>query len=666
MNSSEPVAATDLAAEAGRLKIALEQGRFAEVIGAAPALLEADPGHRALRYYLAVAQRLTTDIPAALATLARLEEFHPFYSRTFQERGHCFIFLRDAPRAIEAFERAVQLNPALDASWRSLATLYRMTGNTAASLNASRHLDKLVSLPVDITAARSMVSDGDLAEAEALLRPYLGRHPDDVEALRLLATIARENEFTPDAEVILEQVLKLAPDYNAARYDYVLTLIDLHKHQRAREESERLLAAEPGNTGARITYASILMALGELDAAIEGYQRCLAAMPTDAELHQSLGHAYKTTGDQARAVESYRRAADVRPGFGEPFWSLANLKTYRFTDDELARMRQFEARPTAQQVDRYHLCFALGKGLEDRQEYEESFAYYARGNVLKKLENRYQPDLQERAARRQLAIGDAAFYAERTGWGSADPAPIFILGLPRAGSTLLEQILASHSMVEGTMELADIPRLVGSLGSFNSPTRSHYPEALSELTAEQCRAFGEKYLRDTMAYRVGKPFFIDKMPNNFRNIALIQLMLPHARIIDARRDAMDCCFSNFKQLFASGHQFSYSLSDIGRYYRTYVEMMAHWDRVLPGRVLKVQHEDVLADLESSVRRILDYCGLPFEPACIEFYKNTRRVHTASAEQVRRPINRDGVGQWRPYAPYLGELTAALGDLARTD
>jgi tetratricopeptide (TPR) repeat protein len=664
MENSKPLTHSPDEVVLASLRQALASGRLNEVMAGVGPRLATEPGHRDFLYLQAVAQRLSQAIPDALVTLATLESFHPTYSRLFQERGHCYVFLRDARRAIEAYERATQLNAALDGSWRALVTLYRMTGNLGAASNAGKHIEKLTSLPVEITTARSMIADGDLREAEALLRPYLQRNPEDVEGLRMLATIARQNEFTTDAEVILRKVLELAPDYNAARYDYIMVLVDLHKHEQARLESQRLMDLEPNNTGARITHASILLALGEVTAAISLYQQCFTGRESDGELYQSLGHAFKTIGDRENAVTSYRRAAELRPGFGEPFWSLANLKTYRFTDDEIARMRSFEAAHTTNRVDRYHLCFALGKGLEDRGAYAESFAYYERGNALKKEETRYRSEWQERAASRQLEIANADFYADRRCWGCPDVGPIFVLGLPRAGSTLLEQILASHSMVEGTMELADIPRLVGSLGAFDSVTKGHYPDALLELTAEQCREFGERYLRDTKAYRVGKPFFIDKMPNNFRNIALIHLILPNARIIDARRDAMDCCFSNFKQLFATGHQFSYSLSDIGRYYRTYVAIMAHWDEVMPGRVLRVQHEDVLDDLEGSVRRILDYCGLPFEPACVEFHKTERRVHTASAEQVRRPINRDGVDQWRPYDAWLGPLRAELGPLAR--
>jgi tetratricopeptide (TPR) repeat protein len=476
--------------------------------------------------------------------------------------------------------------------------------------------------------------------------------------------LARQFEYNTDAEVLLDKLLAKAPNYNSARYDLILTLVDLHKHQRAREESERLMAAEPRNPGVRVTHAGILMALGDVNGSIERYQALLQQMPRDSELHQSLGHAYKTNGESAKAIESYRRAVEVRPDFGEAYWSLANLKTYRFTDAELERMRHYEAQPYLQQADRYHLCFALGKALEDRGDYAESFTYYDRGNALKKEGSLYRAAAQERAVNKQMELCTPEFFAERRGWGCPDASPIFVLGLPRAGSTLLEQILASHSQVEGTMELANIPRLVGSLGSGDKFGDTHYPGVLPQLTAEQCREFGEAYIRDTRVYRTGKPFFIDKMPNNFRNIALIQLILPNAKIIDARRDAMDCCFSNFKQLYANGHPFAYNLDDIGRYYRSYVSLMDHWDQVLPGRVLCMRHEDVLADLEGSVKRILEYCGLPFEPGCVEFHRTERRVHTASAEQVRRPINRDGVDQWRPYEPWLGPLKDALGPLAR--
>ena len=647
------------------LRASLGRGRYVEVLQVADAYLGEHRGHRDLLYLVAVAQRMLHRIPEALGTLATLQSFHPRYSRLFQERGHCHVATRDAVKAIEAFEWAIRYNPALPATWQALEKLYRIAGRPEDSANAASHVAKLASLPPAVVAARGMVADGDLQDAERTVRAHLADQPDDVEALRVLSMIARHFEYNTDAEVLLDKLLAKAPDYNSARYDLVLTLVDLHKHERAREEAERLMAAEPRNPGVKVTHAGILMALGDVDGSIERYQKLLETMPRDAELHQSLGHAFKTKGETAKAIAAYHASIEARPDFGEAYWSLANMKTYRFTDFELQRMRRYEAQPQLQHADRYHLCFALGKALEDRGDHAESFTYYQRGNALKKEGSLYRPAAQERAVRRQMEICTPEFFAARRGWGCPDPSPIFVLGLPRAGSTLIEQILASHPQVEGTMELANIPRLVGSLGSGDRFGETHYPGVLPELTEAQCRAFGEAYIRDTRVYRKeGKPFFIDKMPNNFRNIALIQLILPNATIIDARRDAMDCCFSNFKQLYANGHPFAYDLEDIGRYYRAYVELMDHWDRVLPGRVLRVQHEEVLADLEGSVRRILDHCALPFDEACVQFHRTDRRVHTASAEQVRRPINRDGVDQWKPYEPWLGPLKTALGPLAR--
>jgi tetratricopeptide (TPR) repeat protein len=381
-------------------------------------------------------------------------------------------------------------------------------------------------------------------------------------------------------------------------------------------------------------------------------------------LHLAIGHAHKTVGRQQEAVASYRRAAEVRPNFGDAYWSMANLKTYRFTDEEMAQMRAQESAQTTPIVDRYHLCFALGKALEDRRDFAESFRYYRLGNALKADELRYDPDALERNLRRQALVCTPEFFAARHGAGSPDQSPIFIVGLPRAGSTLVEQILASHSMVEGTKELADIPRLVHQLnGRESNDSKPRYPAVLAELRIDQLKHFGEKFIADTHVYRRGKPFFIDKMPNNFRHIGLIHLILPNAKIIDARREPMACCFSNFKQLFASGQEFTYGLEDIARYYRSYVELMNHWDAVLPGKILRVQHEDVVEDLEGSVRRILDFCGLEFQSPCVEFHKTERSIRTASSEQVRRPIFKEGLDQWRNFEPWLEPLRTALGPLA---
>ena len=325
-------------------------------------------------------------------------------------------------------------------------------------------------------------------------------------------------------------------------------------------------------------------------------------------------------------------------------------------------MRAAEAAASTVAIDRIHLCFAIGKALEDKDQIADSWHYYARGNALQRAESRYRPEILETNTRQQIAVCTRNFFQSRAGWGLPDRDPIFILGLPRSGSTLIEQILASHSQVEGTQELADIQRIVLDLqGRDPDLDNPRYPGALTDLMRDDIDSFGRRYMEDTRIYRSDRPFFIDKMPNNFRHIGLINLMLPNATIIDARRDPLSCCFSNLKQLFAQGQEFTYGIEDIARYYRTYLDLMAHWDKVLPGRVLRVQHEDVVDDLEGSVRRILDHAGLDFEPGCIDFHRNRRSVRTPSSEQVRRPIFRDGLDQWKKYEPWLEPLKKALGD-----
>ena len=428
------------------------------------------------------------------------------------------------------------------------------------------------------------------------------------------------------------------------------------------EFAQQLLVLEPGNADYRSLAASIAVGLGEHDKAIALYRDMLIDTPASADVHLWIAHALKTVGQVPEAIDAYRAAVETRPDFGDSYWSLANPKLYRFSDQEMARMRAQEAAASTGLVDRYHLCFALGKALEDRDQIAESWLCYDRGNALKRSESSYRPEIMETNTRHQIEVCTRDFFDRRSGWGDSRPDSIFILGLLRSGSTLLEQILASHSQVEGTQELADIQRAVLEIQGRDSDLGNpRYPAALAEMTREDFIRLGERYLAETLVYRGERPFFIDKMPNNLRYIGLIHLMLPNARIIDARREPMACCFSNLKQLFAQGQEFAYDVEDISRYYRTYLDLMRHWDSALPGRILRVHHEDVVNDLEGGVRRILDYCGLAFEPTCIEFYKTQRSVRTPSSEQVRRPIFRDGLDQWRKYEPWLGPLKVALGD-----
>jgi len=657
--------ASPVEAEVRRIRGLLERSQFARALEAAEVLLAQVPENRDVLYMLAVSQRYLQRIPDALATLARLETVHPNFSRLFQERGHCHVALRSAESAIAAFLHAVNLNPALPASWNALQVLFRMTGQEANALMAASHVTTLGALPTEVVTATSMFSDGEVHEAERIVRGYLLAHGNDVEAMRLLAKIGTKVDVLDDAELLLDAVLTLAPDYSAARFDYVQVLLGRHKHVKALEELDKLLKVEPLNRSYRTAQATARVGLGEFERAIELYRELLNETPQAAELHLSIAHALKTLGRRDEAIESYRTAAAIRPGYGDAYWSLANLKTYRFTDDEITRMRAAEAAPNTQLVDRFHLCFALGKALEDDGQYAVSFGYYERGNALKKAESRYRPESIERNAHLQISVCTAEFFRARQGMGCASAAPIFIVGLPRAGSTLLEQILASHSQVEGTTELPEIPRLAQELqGRESTDSNPRYPGVVRELTAADFQRLGDKYLADTRVYRAGKPRFIDKMPNNFRHIGLIHLILPNAKIIDARREPLACCFSNFKQLFASGQEFTYSLEDIGRYYRSYVELMQHWDSVLPGKILRVQHEDVVEDLEGNVRRILEFCGLPFESQCVEFYKTERSVRTASSEQVRQPIFKEGLDQWLYFEPWLGPLKEALGETAK--
>jgi tetratricopeptide (TPR) repeat protein len=660
-------APTAVELEIRRIRKLTKARHYPEALGLLEPLLAQFPENRDALYLQAMNLRFLNRFNEALGVLERLQQQHPRYSRLYQERGHCHVALRDAPKAIAAFLHGVNINPALPASWDMLQRLYRMAGEGNKAGTAGEHIVKLQGLPPPVVEATSLFSDGDLLPAENIVRAFLLRHGDHIEAMRLLARIGMERDVLDDAELLLESVLKLAPDYRAARFDYARTLYRRQKCAQSRAEMEKLLKLDPDNREYLKHYAASCVGLGDYEPIIELYRRLLTGTPPAsaeaADLHLWIAHALKTLGRQQDAIEDYGTALAARPEFGEAWWSLANLKTYRFSTEEITRMSAAETAPTIAAEDRYHLCFALGKALEDRGEYEDSWRYYERGNALKQDEMRYLPEITEINTQQSITVCTRDFFDARRGWGNPAPDPIFVLGLPRSGSTLIEQILASHSRVEGTQELADIQRIVMELrGRAQDIQNPRYPAVLADLTPQDFRRFGNRFMNDTRVYRLsGKPFFIDKMPNNFRYLGLIKLMLPNARIIDVRREPMACCFGNLKQLFSSGQEFSYSIDNIARYYRTYLELMRHWNAVLPGYILKVHHEDVVDDLEGSVKRILDFCGLPFESACLEFHKTERSVRTASSEQVRRPIFRENLEQWKNYELWLGPLEDALGD-----
>ncbi len=479
----------------------------------------------------------------------------------------------------------------------------------------------------------------------------------------MFAEVAARLRRFEDAENLLLRCLELAPSFAAARHNYAVVLFRQNRPLEALRETEILLAAEPRNPGYRNLQAAILAKLGDYAQSIEIYTDLLARHPGQPKIWMAYGHALKTKGREGDSIAAYEKSIALLPSLGEAYWSLANLKTFRFTPAQIEAMRTQLARPDLGDEDRFHLHFALGKALEDAGDFARSFEHYAQGNRIRRAGIRYSADDMSAQIQRSKTLFTADFLAQKSGYGHDSTEPIFIVGLPRAGSTLIEQILASHSLVEGTMELPDIPALARSITekARERTPDTRYPDPVAHLDPAQCRALGERYLESTRIQRKsGAPHFIDKLPNNFAHIGLIHLILPRAKIIDARRHPLGCCFSGFKQHFARGQHFTYSLEDIGRYYHDYVELMAHFDTVLPGRVHRVLYESMVEDTENEVRRLLEYCGLPFEPACLRFYENERAVRTASSQQVRQPIFRGGLDQWRHYEPWLQPLKTALG------
>lgn len=662
----EPTASLDIAlAHAARLLDTDPSLAAAQ----AEEILRTVPGHPTAQLLLGASRSARGDAMAALDILEPLAAAQPASARTQLELGIALGRAGRGDEALAALQRAVAIKPDLPSAWLALGDHFTATDDSAGAEAAyAQHL-RYSSRDPALLQAGAALAENRIPQAEALLRAHLRKTPNDVAALRMLAELAARLDRLGDAEQLLARCLELAPGFHAARQHYALVLHRGNKPGQALAELDALLAIAPDNPGYRNLKAVVLCRVGDYDQAIGLYDDILRRYPRQTRIWLSYGHALKTAGRQQDAIAAYRRCIALEPAFGDAWWSLANLKTFRFSDEDLDTMRHQLAQPKLPDEHRLHLEFAVGKALEDAAQYEASFRHYERGNAVRHAQLGYGADATSDKVRHIRSLYTREFFEQRHGGGDGARDPIFIVGLPRSGSTLLEQILSSHSQVEGTTELPEVTSITRELrarAGKDADGAAPYHDVLATLDADGLRALGRRYLERTRIHRkTDAPLFIDKMPNNFMHVGLIHLMLPNAKIIDARRHPLACCFSNFKQHFARGQSFSYSLDDIGRFYRDYVALMAHFDTVLPGRVHRVVYERMVEDTDNEVRRLLDYCGLPFEAQCLRFFENERPVRTASSEQVRRPIFREGLDQWRHYEPWLAPLKAALGPVLDT-
>jgi len=606
---------------------------------------------------------------AALTRLGRAAEAEPMlrdsldqdpeYPNAHVELGIALLALDRPAEALPALRRALELNPALEAARLKLGQALLALGEEA---DARAVLDDFVGRKPQrqlLVRAAEHHRNGELEQAEKAYREILRQDPGNVSALRLLGLLAMDAEHYRDAVVLLERAVQLAPDFRAAWIDLGRAQTEIYELDAAVASYRRAIALEPGRVSAHIGLANALARSSRTAEAVAAYEQAAALNPEHAQTYLGLGNVLKTVGRQADAIAAYRRGIALRPAFAELYWSLSNLKTFRFEPAEITAMEAQLAAPALANEPATHFCFALGKAREDAGRFTEAFELFRRGNALRRSGEHYDPVYTEEIGERIRAVFTHDLLARNAGSGFRNAAPIFIVGLPRSGSTLVEQILASHHLVEATFELPEAGRLTKFIDREHPGRRGGYPEAVRELDAEQLEELGRRYDIETRRYRAGAPFFIDKMPNNFPTIGLLHLALPNARFIDARRHPLDTCLSCFKQLFARGQSFTYDLVELGEYYLEYVRMMAHWEAVLPGRVLRVQYEDVVADLETQARRLVAHCGLPWDDACLRFHETERPIRTASSEQVRRPIYTDAVGLWRHYERPLAPLIEIL-------
>lgn len=626
---------------------------------AARALLAAAPADPSVKLILASALRRQGDAGAALTVLEPLAQAYPRAAMTHYELGLTRAALGDDGGAIAALTQAVSVKPQIPEAWEALGQAHFRRGDGAAMDAAfAQQLRHSLREPRLVAAAEAMAA-ARAQDAERLLGDHLAARPDDADALKMLGDVLNGLERHGEAEAALARALVLAPDFDGARFSYATALFLQQKTPQAIAELRRLLIRDPANPAWRNLMASALALAGEFDEALALQSALVVEYPNQPKLWLNHANTLKTVGRADAAVAAFRRAIHLAPRMGAAYGGLANAKVMRFTADEIAVMRALLADPALPDADRLDVEFALGKALEDEKDHAGAFSHYAASAALRRARVAWPADAFTARVEKSERVLTAEFFAARSGAGDPAPDPIFIVGLPRSGSTLVEQILASHPDVEGTMELPDLGRAAAMLAAAHGA--QDWLDVIEQASPAELAAAGGAYLDSTrFQRRTARPLFVDKMPNNFLHAGLIALILPHAKVIDARRAPMAACFSAFKQSFAQGQAFSYDLGDLGRYYRDYVRLMRHIDRVLPGRVHRIVYEEMVDDSEGQIRRLLDACGLSFDPACLRFWETQRAVRTVSSEQVRQPIYRSGLEHWKAYEPWLDDLKAALG------
>ena len=641
---------------------AVKENRFEDAISLFEIILKDHPNNIDALYLASVSSRYLKKFDDSQKYIEQLLLNAPDMGRAYQELGHINRDMKNDEKAVINYRQACELNPALLASWNMLYQYFIKNKNQPAADHAQQQIQKLEALPAALLYIDQILNEGRLGLAERQCRAFLKKNPTHTYAMSLLSEIANRLGYFDDAEFLLEKAVEFKPNDGDLRMQYAAILRKKQKFAKTMEQVNILCDQYPDNFIYQAQKASEIMQNGDHAQAIKMFDGILNKNPYNFSTHTSKGHAQKTLGETDKAIKSYQSAYQIKPDHGEAYFSLANLKTYSFNLDELNSMREQAKRVDLSLRDKSYFHFALAQACESIGEYEEAFFHLEKGNKIKNDQSKYSIERMDAELQAQIDVCDEDFFNDLGSGGYATKDPIFILGLPRAGSTLIEQILASHSMIDGTLELPNILSIAQSLrGDDIYGKLGNYPKSMKSLSFEQRESFGKSFIEDTRMHRKDAPMFTDKMPNNFRHIGLIHLIMPNAKIIDARRYPLDCCFSMFKQLFAQGQEFSYGLAEAGSYYRSYVKLMDHWDKVLPNKILRVNNEDVIEDLEGQVNRMLDFLELPFEEECVLFHETDRSVRTASSEQVRQPINKKGMGRWKPYAKNLRPLLESIGE-----